>query len=53
MTKTEKLLQLLQPKEYVSKIKLYCLEKKVENLAQKFGSIINKPYVCKIKIIEM
>lgn len=53
MTKTEKLLQLLQPKEYVSKIKLYCREKKVENLVQKFGGIDKKPYIHQIKIIGL
>ena len=44
------LLKLLQPKEYKSKIKLYCRNSNFE--VNKFGSLENKPYICRIKIIE-
>ena len=32
MTKQEKLLSLLQPKDYKSKIKLFCAEIKIEKI---------------------
>ena len=46
MTKEQKLLELLQPKDYKSKIKLYCRNCKFE--VKKFGSLENKSYYRKI-----
>ena len=55
MTKEEKLISLLQPKEYKSKIKLFCREKefKTENFIEKFGNLNNNSYICRIKIEEL
>lgn len=48
-SKEEKLLELVQPKDYVSKIKLYCHNSKLEVV--KFGSLENREYICRrIKI---
>ena len=43
------LVKLLQPKEYKSKIKLFCREKefKTENFIEKFGNLNNNSYICK------
>lgn len=51
MTKEEKLLSLLQPKDYKSKIKLYC--NKCEFSINKFGSVKKNSYLCRVKIIEI
>ena len=53
MTKEEKLISLLQPKDYKSKIKLYCSDS--EFSVQKFVQLKNKDYICKriIKIEEL
>ena len=48
MTKEEKLLSLLQPKDYKSKIKLYC--NKCEFKVNTFGNVRNNHYLCRIKI---
>jgi hypothetical protein len=46
------LLKLLQPKEYKSKLKLFCRETKLE--VKSFGSIKTNPYICKtIEIKEI
>ncbi len=46
------LLKLLQPKDYKSKIKLYCPFNEFK--INKFAQMENKSYVCKvIKIIEL
>ena len=48
------LLELLQPKEYKSKIKLFCHEIKVDKiLLQKVAELNKKDYICRIKIIEI
>lgn len=52
MTKEEKLLSLLQPKDYKSKIKLYCNPYKIQNLVKKVGNVVEKDYICKIIKIE-
>lgn len=48
MTREEKLISMLQPKEYESKIKLYC------NMCQfnikKFAQLENNKYLRRIKI---
>jgi len=49
-SKEQKLVSLLQPKDYKSKIKLYCLDSKFN--VQKFGSLIIKPYICQVEIKE-
>ena len=57
MTKEEKLISLLQPKDYKSKIKLYCNDS--EFSIQKFAQVKNNNYICKrgtspqIKIEEL
>ena len=57
MTKEEKLISLLQPKDYKSKIKLYCSDS--EFSVQKFAQVKNNNYLCKrgtspqIKITEL
>ena len=51
------LIKLLQPKEYKSKIKLFCREKEFK--IEKFGNLNNNSYICKrgtspqIKITEL
>ena len=51
------LVELLQPKDYKSKIKLFCREKefRTENFIEKFGNLNNNSYICKrrIKIEEL
>ncbi len=55
------LVKLLQPKEYKSKIKLFCREKefKTENFIEKVAQVKNNNYICKrgtspqIKIEEL
>ena len=55
------LVKLLQPKEYKSKIKLFCHEKefKTENFIEKVAQVKNNNYICKrgtspqIKIEEL
>ncbi len=57
MTKEEKLISLLQPKDYKSKIKLFCREKEFK--IEKFAQVKNNSYICKrgtspqIKITEL
>ena len=52
MTKEQKLLELVQPKDYKSKIKLYCRDSNFE--VKKFGQLENKSYICKrIEIKEI
>lgn len=48
------LVKLLQPKEYKSKIKLFCHEKefKIENFIEKFAQVKNKCYISRIEIKE-
>lgn len=51
-SREQKLLELIQPKGYVSKIKLYCHDCKFS--VQKFGNAIDNSYIYKqIKIIEL
>ena len=50
MTKEEKLISLLQPKDYKSKIKLFCLEKEFK--IEKFAQEKNKLYISRIEIKE-
>ena len=51
------LVELLQPKDYKSKIKLFCREKEFK--IEKFGNLNNNSYICKrgtspqIKITEL
>lgn len=45
------LLQLLQPKDYKSKIKLYCNFSQFE--INKFAQLKNKQYIRRIKIEEL
>ena len=46
------LVKLLQPKDYKSKIKLYCRDSVF--IIEKFGSLENKSYICKrIEIKEL
>lgn len=53
MTKQEKLVSLLQPSNYKSKIKLFCAEIKTEKIVpQIFAQIDRKDYICRIKVIE-
>ena len=51
------LVKLLQPKEYKSKIKLFCREKefKTENFIEKVAQLKDNKYICKrrIKIEEI
>ena len=46
------LIKLLQPKEYKSKIKLFCREKefKTEKLVQKFAQLKDNEYICKRRV---
>jgi hypothetical protein len=44
------LLKLLQPKDYKSKLKLFCREKEFK--LEKFGSYVKKPYICRIIITD-
>jgi len=54
MNKTEKLLTLLQPVEYKSKIKLFCRDKKTEeNLVEKVANIKLNNYLRIIEIKEL
>lgn len=46
-----KLLELLQPKDYVSKIKLYCYPHEFK--LNRFGSVENIPYLRQIEIKEI
>lgn len=48
MTNQQKLIQLLQPKEYKSKIKLYCLDCNLT--LQKFENVKSIPYLSRIEI---
>lgn len=56
MTKEEKLISLLQPKEHKSKIRLFCREKKLESgsLIKKYSDLLaqnkNNNYICRIII---
>lgn len=50
MNRTEKLIALLQPKDYISKLYLYCLDCKVETLITK---VSKEPKLSKQKIIEI
>ena len=54
MTRQEKLVSLLQPKEYKSKIKLFCREKRIETEIkfEKLAPLENKQYISRIEIIE-
>ena len=49
------LIKLLQPKEYKSKIKLFCREKefKTEKYSEMLAQLKEKPYICRIKITEI
>ncbi len=50
------LLKLLQPKDYKSKLKLYCKNCVIDNISPKtFAQVKNKSYICKpiIKITEL
>lgn len=50
------LVKLLQPKDYKSKIKLYCLDSnfEVKKHSDSLGSLENKSYICKrIEIKEI
>jgi hypothetical protein len=43
------LIKLLQPKEYNSKLKLYCKTCKVDNISPKtFAQVKNKSYICRV-----
>ncbi len=55
MNREQKLVSLLHPKDYKSKIKLFCAKKslKTEKLVNKIDYIKDISYVCKvIKITE-
>lgn len=45
------LVKLLQPKEYKSKIKLYCSDS--EFSVQKFAQVKNNSYICREKQIKI
>jgi hypothetical protein len=49
------LLKLLQPKEYKSKIKLYCKDSEfiIKKYNNSFGDVENKSYISRIKILEI
>lgn len=49
------LISLLQPKEYKSKIKLFCREKefKVENFIEKVAQLKDNNYLCREKQIKI
>jgi hypothetical protein len=51
MTNEEKLLSLLQPKNYNSKIKLFCNKCKFE--VNKFADVKKESYICRVKIEEI
>lgn len=51
MTSQEKLLSLLNSKDYISKIKLYCKDCKIENLVQKVDKE-KKQHSKRIKIMK-
>lgn len=55
MEKRDKLLALLQPKEYKSKIKLYCKDSEfiIKKYNNSFGDVENKSYISRIKILEV
>ena len=56
MTEKQKLLELLQPKDYKSKIKLYCQDSnfEIKKYKDSLGSLKNKSYICKrIEIKEV
>lgn len=48
-----KLLELLQPKGYVSKIKLYCIDCQTEKFVKKFGEVNKNDYISRVKITEI
>lgn len=50
-SKEQKLISLLQPKDYKSKIKLYCLDSKFNIL--KVAQVEKKPYIRQIKIEQL
>lgn len=52
-SKEQKLVSLLQLRDYKSKIKLYCKDCESKIIVQKFGSLIIKPYICQVKIQEL
>lgn len=52
MNNQEKLLSLLQPKDYVSKIKLYCKDCETKGIIVEKVQQDTKPRVKRIKIIE-
>ena len=45
------LVELLQPKDYKSKIKLFCREKEFK--IEKFGNLNNNSYICRKKQIKI
>lgn len=45
------LIKLLQPKDYKSKIKLFCREKEFK--IEKFGNVDNNSYICRKKQIKI
>ena len=49
------LLELSQPKDYKSKLKLFCREKefKIENFIEKFAQVKNNNYICREKQIKI
>lgn len=51
MNREEKLLSLLQPKDYKSKIKLYCNDSKFS--IQKFAQLKDNQYICRKKQIKI
>ena len=51
MTKEEKLISLLQPKDYKPKIKLYCNDN--EFSVQKFAQLKDNQYICRKKQIKI
>jgi len=54
MKNRDKLLSLLQPIEYKSKIKLYCKDCKTKIIPQKVAQLKDNTYICKtIKIKEI
>lgn len=46
----DKLLELLQPKSYVSKIRSYCRDCNSEKLIQKFGEVEKNSYISRVEI---
>lgn len=47
-----KLVSLLQPKDYKSKIKLYCKDCDSKIIVQKFGQVEKLPYISRVEIKE-